>query len=88
MGKFEKIGTEVGQLVDKKNKAYGNSFFRAGEVLKVLYPDGIKPDQYIDVLCMVRMLDKFFRIATDPNAFNESPREDLIGYSLLWYAMN
>lgn len=40
-GKYEQIATAVGKLVDEKNKAYGNSFMKAGDFLKILYPDGI-----------------------------------------------
>jgi hypothetical protein len=38
------------------------------------------------MLTMVRMFDKFKRIATDPAAFDEDPRRDVLGYALLWVA--
>jgi hypothetical protein len=82
-GKYEQLGTEIGQLVDVKNAAYGDSFHRAGEFLKILYPGGIQPDQYIDVLCIVRIFDKLMRIATDKDALGESPYRDIGGYALL-----
>ena len=53
--------------------AYGDSFGRAGQVLKVLYPDGIILDQYDDMLAVVRIIDKLFRIANNKDAFGESP---------------
>ena len=41
--KFEKIGTEIGKLVDSKNNAaYGSSFEKSEQILQVLYPDGIQ----------------------------------------------
>lgn len=81
--KFESLATEVGKLVDEKNRAYGDSFMKAGEFLKILYPNGIPPEKYIDALCIVRMFDKLMRIATKKDALGESPYRDLMGYALL-----
>lgn len=80
---YEKIGQEIGSLVDKKNTAYGSAFEKAGEILKVLYPGGIKPEQYTDVLATIRIIDKLFRIANDKSAFNEEPWKDIAGYGIL-----
>ncbi len=81
--KYEKLGTEIGQLVDRKNKVYGNSFNEAGEFLKILYPEGVNPESYQDMLCVVRIFDKLKRIATDKDALGESPFADIAGYGLL-----
>lgn len=80
---FKELGEEIGALVDEKNTAYGDSFAKSGEFLKLLFPDGIRPDQYKDALCLVRIFDKQMRIATDKNAFGESPYGDISGYGLL-----
>ena len=80
---FEAIGIEVGQLVAVKNAAYGSSFEKSGDILKILYPNGVSPEQYQDMLAIVRLLDKFFRIATDVNALAEDPRKDIVGYGIL-----
>lgn len=80
---YEEIGRAIGALVDKKNKAYGNSFHHAGEVLKIMYPEGVRPDQYQRMLYTVRVIDKLFRLATQPKAFGENPVEDVAGYSIL-----
>lgn len=80
---FEKIGTEVGKLVDEKQAAYGDSFGKAGSVMRILYPNGISPDQLDDALTIVRVLDKLFRIANKKNAFGENPWKDIAGYGLL-----
>ena len=82
---FESLGNEIGRLVGKKNKAYGNAFSDCGEFLKFMYPDGIKPDQYQDALALVRVFDKMKRIATDQDAFGESPWRDIAGYGILGY---
>jgi len=82
-GHYEEVGAAIGRLVDKKQKAYGRSFDLTGDVFRKMYPSGIKPDQYDDMLAMARTLDKFFRIATEKAAFGESPWTDVAGYSLL-----
>ncbi len=80
---FQEIGTAVGKLVQEKNKAYGDAFLRVGEVLRILYPEGISLDQYDDMLAITRVLDKLFRIATDKDAFGETPWQDVCGYAIL-----
>lgn len=73
----------MGKLVEEKQQAYGDSFGKSGECLRQMYPNGIKPEQYDDLLTIARILDKLFRIATDPKAFGECPWTDIAGYSLL-----
>ena len=80
---FEEVGAGIGRLVSEKNASYGDSFSKTNGILRILYPDGIKPDQYGDLLTITRILDKFFRIATDKDAFGESPWRDIAGYSIL-----
>ena len=86
MNKFETIATSVGRLVKEKNEAYGDSFGRAQEILTVLYPNGIQPEQYTDMLAVIRVLDKLFRIANKKDAFGESPWRDICGYAVLGIA--
>jgi hypothetical protein len=83
MKSYQELGGEVGALVDAKNKAYGSSFDDAGAFLRLLYPSGIQPEQYGDMLALVRIFDKMKRIATDKDAFGESPFGDIAGYGLL-----
>ena len=80
---LRQAGKEIGELVAEKNLAYGDSFYKAGEVLKILYPNGVTLDQYPDMLAVVRVIDKLFRIATDKKAFGESPWMDVAGYGIL-----
>ena len=84
---FLQIASEIGKLVDEKNKAYGDSFAKTGEFLRLLYPDGIPPEKYGDALCLVRIWDKMKRIATDKDALGESPYRDIAGYALLGIRM-
>ena len=82
-GKFERIATELGALVEEKNRCYGDSFAKCNQFLALLYPNGIRPDQYGDALAMVRIFDKQMRIATRKDAFGESPYRDIAGYGIL-----
>jgi hypothetical protein len=83
---YKQIGTEIGTLVDEKNAAYGSSFAESHKILSVLYPNGIKPEQYTDALAIIRVIDKLFRIATAKDAFGESPWRDIAGYAILGVA--
>ena len=81
--KYEEKGTQIGALVDQKNMKYGDSFAKSGDIIRIFYPKGIEPSQFDDVLALTRILDKMFRIATDKNAFGESPWQDIAGYAIL-----
>jgi hypothetical protein len=86
--KYEELAQKIGKLVDKKNKAYGNSFGDAGQFLKILYPNGVPFEKYDDMLCVVRIFDKLKRIATQKEAFNENPKMDLLGLIVRWVDNN
>ena len=86
MKNYENIGMQIGKLVQEENKAYGDSFGRACEILEVLYPEGIKPEQYRDALAITRLIDKLFRLANKKDAFGESPWKDICGYAMLGIA--
>jgi hypothetical protein len=83
MKDFNTTAAEIGALVTAKNEAYGDSFAKCGEFLRLLYPEGITPPQYDDALAMVRIFDKQMRIATRKDAFGESPYRDIAGYGIL-----
>ena len=86
MNKYKEIASEIGDLVQEKNNAYGDSFGQASRILEVLYPSGIKPFQYTDALAITRVIDKLFRIANKKDAFGESPWRDICGYAILGVA--
>ena len=76
----------IADLVSEKEKAYGSAFDKAGDFLKVLYPNGIKSEQYKDMLCIVRVFDKLMRIATSYEGTEEKKIDaysDMMGYALL-----
>ena len=83
---YVEIAKEIGELVQEKNKAYGDSFGQACRILEVLYPNGIQPDEYRDALAMTRVIDKLFRLANKKDAFGESPWRDICGYAVLGVA--
>ncbi|MBE9592015.1 MAG: hypothetical protein IMF19_00900 [Proteobacteria bacterium] len=85
---YAEIGKDIGALVDRKNRAYGDSFTKSGEVLKILYPNGVNLGEFKTLLAVTRIIDKLFRIATDKNAFDEAPWTDIAGYALLMVGDN
>jgi hypothetical protein len=82
---LEYLGSELGKLLAEKNKAYGNSFEKSAEFLKLLYPDGVPVEAYDNMLLLVRIFDKQVRIATDKDALGENPFQDIAGYGLLGF---
>jgi len=81
--KFSGLAHLVADIVQEKQEAYGDSFGKSGECLRQMYPDGIRPEQYDDLLTVARILDKLFRLANNPTAFDENPYQDIVGYGLL-----
>ena len=82
VGKYEALGKAIGALVDEKNLQYGDAFNRGGSILEVLYPDGVRPEQYRDMLGVIRVVDKLFRVANGKQG-SEDPWQDIAGYGLL-----
>ncbi len=80
---YYKIAQQIAATVTEKQDAYGDSFGRSGEIMRILYPNGISHEQMDDALVVVRMIDKLFRIANRKDAFGENPYQDLCGYGLL-----
>lgn len=86
---LDKAVTSTGTLLKEKNAAYGNSVESSGAIIKALYPSGVSVEQYDDFLVIVRILDKFSRIAKgNKKAFGEDPWKDVAGYALLKVALN
>ena len=81
--KFMPIAVKIAELVQEKNIAYGDAAGKSVEYLKLLYPDGVRPEQYQNMLLLVRDFDKNMRIATDEDALGESPWGDKAGYAIL-----
>lgn len=83
MNPYQEIADDIANLVHAKNQAYGDSFGKSGDVLKILYPNGIGVSQLDSALFVIRVLDKLFRIATDNDPTGETPSNDITGYGFL-----
>lgn len=81
--KFKKITDDLATILSIKDEAYGNAFDKTTHILSLLYPNGIKVEQYKDLHVVIRMLDKISRIARDNDPLGESPYMDIAGYSIL-----
>ena len=82
--KFLDIATELAILLKSKNEQYGSAYASAPEILKILYPDGVMPEDYSSLLYVTRVLDKLQRIATNNANDLEDPFKDIAGYSILY----
>lgn len=83
-------GKAIGELVESKQKQYGDSAGKSGAIMRILYPQGIATHQMDDALLTVRVLDKLSRIAQrgpdGKDLGGESPFSDIAGYGLLGWA--
>lgn len=79
---IKNLANEIAATVDKKGAAYGNAIDFVEKTLTELYTNGIPVAAYKDALITIRVLDKLKRLSTDPNAFGESPWDDIVGYAL------
>ena len=79
---FHEITDKLAKLLVVKEKSYGQSFNLVGDVLRLMAPDGIKPEQYDDVLTVVRITEKLFRVMKGAED-EESQYQDIAGYSIL-----
>jgi hypothetical protein len=79
------LASTIGHTLQQKNLAYGDSFSKTPKLLEILYPDGVRPEQYPNMLTLVRMLDKINRIANQDSRTTdaEDPFTDLAGYAIL-----
>jgi len=82
MDMFLAEAEELATLLTEKHLQYGESYKQSGEVLRLLYPDGIKVEQYGDMLAVTRIVDKLFRIAVGRSDDVENWR-DVAGYGLI-----
>jgi hypothetical protein len=86
--KLTDLGRDLVELIIRKHRAYGGSFNVSPAIVALLYPNGIKVEQYDDLLYIVRVIDKIKRIAERNDPFGENPAQDIGGYSLLKCAVD
>jgi len=80
---IQQVAKQAADLSCEKNDSYGDSFKASADYFRLLYPHGIKPEQYEDALLLARDFDKSMRIATKKDAFGENPWKDKLGYALI-----
>jgi hypothetical protein len=84
---FQDIALETADTLVLKDKAYGSSFNKTAEFLKLLFPDGVVDDQYSHLMYIVRVLDKIGRIANcsllPPEEGVLDAYKDINGYTTL-----
>ena len=76
------IASDMARLVEAKQSQYGDSFGNSHKVLEALYPNGISVEQYKDLLAIIRIVDKLFRLSKGDQG-EESAWKDIMGYALL-----
>jgi hypothetical protein len=84
---FVKACFVIAEMLTEKRKAYGDNLSDTQRILQVLYPEGIPPSAYSEVLVMVRIFDKFKRRANfhrNPESWvdDENPWLDVSGYGV------
>lgn len=79
---YKETALKIGNIVQTKNNQYGNAINNTGEFLKLLYPNGIKQEQYAELGVIVRVYDKLKRIANG-NQGEENAWQDIAGYGIL-----
>jgi len=88
MNNFSKITEELASTLSKKNAAYGDSYTNVGDFLRLLYPNGVKPEKYEDLTLIVRIFDKLKRIAASNDSYSEDPYLDIAGYGILGVSLS
>jgi len=78
---IKEITQELSVLLAEKEQAYGDAFANSSDILKLLYPEGVKVEEYKNLLYITRVLDKLSRISN--NDKTEDPFQDIAGYSIL-----
>lgn len=92
-GYFKEKGMKLGEIIDTKQAAYGDSVSKSSELMKIYLQDYKQEDgtykineKLLDhILLQVRIIDKQNRIFSNPEAdlMDESPYTDISGYGLL-----
>ena len=85
--RLRQVGLEGTRHTILKNRMYGDAVRKTTDILHTLYPEGIRPDQYPDLLLLLRVQDKMVRIASYTperrEEDDESPWADVRGYGIL-----
>jgi hypothetical protein len=80
---LKSLARDLGELCESKRRAYGDSVGKSAEILRILYPHGLAPDQYLDAITTARIIDKLSRKAQGADPHGESPYIDVAGHALV-----
>jgi hypothetical protein len=77
------VFAELADLVDRKQQAYGRAFDTTADVMRLLYPRGVRVDQLDEVPFVTRIVEKLTRITRGEGAFalGEDAWSDIAGIS-------
>ena len=78
MNKYKNRGREIGELVEQKNKEYGNACQRAGQMLEILYPKFTGSG--FDIGIAYEICIKLCRISTGAT---KDSYADIVGYGII-----
>ena len=78
---FKETALDIADLLNDKHLQYGDTFKETAVVLRRLYPDGIKPQQYSDVLYVLRIYENLVRALNMENS--AEPWRDIAGFAIL-----
>ena len=82
-GHYEEIGGFVGLMTDRKNAALHNVLNRSGEMIRILYPHGIRTDQYGDFLILNRIIDNMCQIPSGGPALAQEAWLEIACFALM-----
>jgi len=94
MSRYRDTALQIAELVEKKQRAYGDSFSKSGRILHILLEKYYNEDTHsynipyslVDrIPYFVRIWDKHSRVFANPDGdlLDESPFLDCLGYDLL-----
>ena len=77
------VAANIGALAEGKLAAHGDTIGNTGKILRLLYPNGINPEQYDDMLTISRILERLCCVATDDQALGEALFTDIAEAGIL-----
>ena len=80
---FDVIANELATMLASKNRKYGDSYAKMAHVLPLFYPNGVRGENLLDAVFILRIIDKLMRISSDQRDDDEDPVMDVAGYAIL-----
>jgi len=84
---YEGIGATAGARVDREYLTYVAGLRTVRQILQIIYPRGVRPEQIGDMLAIVRMVDQMISIAkSSPSEkfhSRQNPLMEIASYGIL-----